>query len=106
MSRKLVLTRLNSLLGLLKSKNATFQANLTILEERVTTLESNMNNSSSKQNTNRKNVYITLSYMDLPKSSELLPMTRISDNIKLINEIIQPISISLPPIQVIQDGLC
>lgn len=106
---KTIVDLLTSQMGELRSENASLRADLASLEMRVATLESSATNFSPRDNnvnhvpnllqelSEREKSMFNVVVHGLPESTQLLPAARISDDIKCINEAIQPFSMSLPP---------
>jgi len=101
---KASINTITSQLGELRSENATLRVDLTSLERRVTTMESNpmpsdnVNHVSNllQELSDREKCLSNIVVHGLPESTQLLPAARISDDIKCINEFILPFSLSLP----------
>jgi len=98
---------ITSQLGELRSENATLRVDLTSLERRVTTMESNPINVIPSDNVNhvpnllqelsdREKCLSNIVVHGLPEFIQLLPAAKISDDIKCINKFILPFSLSLP----------
>lgn len=99
---------ITSQLGELRSETASLRVDLTSLERRVATVESNPTNVMPSDNVNhvpnllqelsdREKCLSNIVVHGLPESTRLLPADRISDDIRCINALILPFSLSLPP---------
>lgn len=94
-------------MGELRSEKATLRVDLTSLERRVTTIESNPINVMPNDNVNhvpnllqelsdREKCLSNIVVHGLPDSTQLLQAARISNDVKCINEFILPFSLPLP----------